>query len=50
MIGLGLGAGATAIWAAVELLPLALVAGGIYLAYRAVSPPISPSQDKQENQ
>lgn len=37
-LGLGIGLGATIIWAAVELLPIVLIGGGVYIAFKAIDP------------
>ena len=46
--GLGVGAGATALWAAVELLPLILIGGGVWLAVKGVTPGKTPRENANE--
>lgn len=46
--GLGVGAGATLLWAAVELLPLLLIGGGVWLAAKGVTPVNPPRENANE--
>lgn len=46
--GLGVGAGATLLWAAVELLPLLLVSGGVWLAVKGVTSVNPPRENANE--
>ena len=40
-LGIGIGVGAVALWAAVELLPVLVLGGGAWLLYKAVTPEIN---------
>lgn len=42
--GLGVGAGATLLWAAVEFLPILLIGGGVWLIVKETTP-IRPSRE-----